>query len=74
MRISRTIRSGMNEKISLLALFVTLEESEIDRLATRLYPFVDLNRLYLPCLSYLPLDSVTDSVTDLVYCTYIMYI
>ena len=37
MRISRTIRSGMNEKISLLALFVVLEESEIDCLAARLY-------------------------------------
>jgi len=32
MRISRTMRSGMNEKISLLVLFVTLEESEIDSL------------------------------------------
>ena len=37
MRISRTIRSGMNKKISLLALFVPLEESEIDCLAARLY-------------------------------------
>ena len=42
MRISRTIRSGMNENISMLVLFVTLEESEIDCLATRLYssPFL----------------------------------
>ena len=42
MYISRTIRSGMNKKLSLLALFVTLEESEIDYLAARLYssPFL----------------------------------
>jgi len=42
MCISRTIRSGMNEKISLLALFVTLEESEIGCLATRLYSSIFL--------------------------------
>jgi hypothetical protein len=39
---------------------------------------IDLNRICLPpsyyCLSYLPIDSVTDSFTDSVYYLFLMYI
>ena len=58
MRISWTIRSGMNENVSMPVLFVTLEESEIDCLDEVVFFLISLP--YARQWGYLYLILITD--------------